>query len=101
MLLKKPKYYDFIEIPFLFAQFSETKKLISNDRIEYFVEGIKIAEKLKHIPEYDRIEKDLLKLITPIFPKDAVKIYKFGSRISGIAAPYSDLDVFLDIGRNI
>ncbi|KAI8045410.1 hypothetical protein M5D96_001591 [Drosophila gunungcola] len=57
------------------------------------------TDKLKVIPEYDIIEKDLRTLLTPGFPKQQLRIYKFGSRITGIGQSSSDLDVFVDIGN--
>lgn len=57
-----------------------------------------IADKLKVMPQYDEIEEDLCKLIAPAFANDPVRIYKFGSRITGIGTRSSDLDVFIDIG---
>ncbi|XP_061386516.1 terminal uridylyltransferase Tailor-like [Musca vetustissima] len=60
--------------------------------------AIQIGDKLKCIPDYEDIEKDLLDLIIPLFPNQTIKIYKFGSRISGIGTRDSDLHLFIDIG---
>lgn len=60
-----------------------------------------VADKLKVMPQYDEIEEDLCRLIAPAFANDPVRIYKFGSRITGIGTRSSDLDVFIDIGLYI
>lgn len=64
-----------------------------------FKDKYQVADKLKVMPEYDTIEKDLCKLIAPEFANKPVRIYKFGSRISGIGSASSDLDIFIDIGK--
>lgn len=64
-----------------------------------FKDKYQVADKLKVMSEYDSIEKDLCKLIAPEFPTKPVRIYKFGSRISGIGSASSDLDIFVDIGK--
>lgn len=77
----------------------EAKALVLGDITNMFKDKYQVADKLKVMPEYDTIEKDLCKLIAPEFANKPVRIYKFGSRISGIGSASSDLDIFIDIGK--
>ncbi|XP_044312864.1 terminal uridylyltransferase Tailor [Drosophila rhopaloa] len=77
----------------------KVKAMIVGEITNVFKDKYPIADKLKVIPEYDIIEQDLCKLLTPGFPKQQLRIYKFGSRITGIGQRSSDLDVFVDIGN--
>lgn len=85
----------------LFSLFfvAEAKALVLGDITNMFKDKYQVADKLKVMPEYDAIEKDLCKLIAPEFPNQPVRIYKFGSRITGIGSASSDLDIFVDIGK--
>lgn len=73
--------------------------MIVGEITNVFKDKYPVADKLKVIPEYDIIEQDLSKLLTPAFPKQQLRVYKFGSRITGIGTRSSDLDVFVDIGE--
>ncbi|XP_034486897.1 terminal uridylyltransferase Tailor [Drosophila innubila] len=77
----------------------KAKALVSSDITCMFKDKYQVADKLKVMTEYDDIEKDLCKLIAPSFANQPVRIYKFGSRITGIGSCSSDLDVFVDIGN--
>ncbi|BFF89613.1 terminal uridylyltransferase Tailor [Drosophila madeirensis] len=77
----------------------KAKALVMSDPTTIFKERYGVADKLKVIPEYDLIEEDLIKVLTPVFPNSAMRIYKFGSRITGIGTRCSDLDIFVDIGN--
>ncbi|KAL7728878.1 hypothetical protein ACLKA6_004220 [Drosophila palustris] len=77
----------------------KAKALVSADITCMFKDKYQVADKLKVMPEYDDIERDLCKLIAPSFANQPVRIYKFGSRITGIGSCSSDLDVFVDIGN--
>lgn len=85
----------------LFSLFfvAEAKALVLGDITNMFKDKYQVADKLKVMPEYDAIEKDLCKLFAPEFPNQPVRIYKFGSRITGIGSASSDLDIFVDIGK--
>lgn len=61
-------------------------------------DSVQIGDKLKCIPDYEIIENDLFNLARPLFPNQSIKVYKFGSRVSGIGTRDSDLDIFIDIG---
>ncbi|XP_061386517.1 terminal uridylyltransferase Tailor-like [Musca vetustissima] len=79
----------------------KARLFLASDQITAYQQlttAIQIGDKLKCIPDYEDIEKDLLDLIIPLFPNQTIKIYKFGSRISGIGTRDSDLDLFIDIG---
>ncbi|KAH8407099.1 hypothetical protein KR222_006549, partial [Zaprionus bogoriensis] len=76
----------------------KAKALVQGDITNMFKDKYQVADKLKVMPEYDLIEQDLCKLIAPEFPTQPVRIYKFGSRITGIGSCSSDLDIFVDIG---
>lgn len=60
-------------------------------------EQIKIADKLKYIPEYQTLENDLSALLKDCFPSQNIRIYRFGSRENGLSNCQSDLDLFIDI----
>ncbi|XP_039496026.1 terminal uridylyltransferase Tailor [Drosophila santomea] len=77
----------------------KAKAMIVGEITNVFKDKYPIADKLKVIPEYDIIEQDLCKLLSPGFPKQSLRVYKFGSRITGIGNRSSDLDVFVDIGN--
>ncbi|XP_030375881.1 terminal uridylyltransferase Tailor [Scaptodrosophila lebanonensis] len=77
----------------------KAKALIFNDMANIFQQNHPVADKLKVMPEYETIEGDLTKLIAPSFPKQTVRVYKFGSRLTGIGTRSSDLDIFVDIGN--
>ncbi|XP_068152824.1 terminal uridylyltransferase Tailor [Drosophila tropicalis] len=77
----------------------KAKAMILGDMSNVFKDKYPVADKLKVIPEYDQIEQDLRLLLAPVFPKQQVRVYKFGSRITGIGTRSSDLDVFVDIGN--
>ncbi|XP_017083516.2 terminal uridylyltransferase Tailor [Drosophila eugracilis] len=77
----------------------KAKAMIVGEITNVFKDKYPIADKLKVIPEYDVIEQDLCKLLAPGFPKQPLRVYKFGSRITGIGSRSSDLDVFVDIGN--
>ncbi|XP_026839722.1 terminal uridylyltransferase Tailor isoform X2 [Drosophila erecta] len=77
----------------------KAKTMIVGEIANVFKDKYPIADKLKVIPEYDIIEQDLCKLLSPGFPNQPLRIYKFGSRITGIGNRSSDLDVFVDIGN--
>ncbi|XP_055905143.1 terminal uridylyltransferase Tailor [Eupeodes corollae] len=77
----------------------KAKALLLGDLQSFFTEHLTVAKKLMHLPDYDEIEKELSTLIRPAFPGQTVKIYFFGSRLSGIGTKYSDLDIFIDIGE--
>ncbi|XP_022222061.1 terminal uridylyltransferase Tailor [Drosophila obscura] len=77
----------------------KAKALVTSDLTRIFKDRYGVADKLKVIPEYDVIEADLIKVLTPVFPNSQMRIYKFGSRITGIGTRCSDLDVFVDIGN--
>lgn len=81
------------------VSFPEAKALVLGDITNMFKDKYQVADKLKVMPEYDTIEKDLCKLIAPKFANKPVRVYKFGSRISGIGSASSDLDIFIDIGK--
>ncbi|KAH8381328.1 hypothetical protein KR093_002675, partial [Drosophila rubida] len=76
----------------------KAKSMVTSDITSMFKEKYQVADKLKVLPEYDAIDKDLCELIAPRFADEAIRIYKFGSRITGIGSCSSDLDVFVDIG---
>ncbi|TDG47558.1 hypothetical protein AWZ03_005997 [Drosophila navojoa] len=78
----------------------KVKALALDDMSDMIRDKYQIADKLKVMPQYDKIEEDLCKLIAPAFANDPVRIYKFGSRITGIGTRSSDLDVFIDIGNS-
>ncbi|XP_030556408.1 terminal uridylyltransferase Tailor [Drosophila novamexicana] len=78
----------------------KVKALATGDITHMFKDKYQVADKLKVMPEYDDIEKDLCKLLTSTFTNEPVRIYKFGSRITGIGTCSSDLDVFVDIGNS-
>ncbi|EDW85192.1 uncharacterized protein Dwil_GK14518 [Drosophila willistoni] len=77
----------------------KAKSLILGEMTNVFKDKYPVADKLKVIPEYDQIEQDLCLLLAPVFPKQQMRVYKFGSRITGIGTRSSDLDVFVDIGN--
>lgn len=79
---------------------AEAKAMVSADITNMFRDKYQVADKLKVLPEYDAIERDLCNLIAPSFANQSVRIYKFGSRITGIGSCSSDLDVFVDIGMS-
>lgn len=72
---------------------------MTTDLNQFFEDHDKIGQKLKCVPDYNVIEQDLLTLIEPLFPNKSVKIYMFGSRLTGIGTRESDLDIFIDIGE--
>ncbi|XP_058985004.1 terminal uridylyltransferase Tailor-like [Musca domestica] len=79
----------------------KARLFLATDPITAFTQlstAVQIGEKLKCIPDYAAIENDLLEQIKPLFPNQPIKIYKFGSRMSGIGTRDSDLDLFIDIG---
>ncbi|XP_073830838.1 tailor [Musca autumnalis] len=79
----------------------KARLFLSMDAISSFEQlsvAVQIGDKLKCIPEYKEIENDLLELLKPMFPNESIRIYKFGSRMSGIGTRDSDLDLFIDIG---
>ncbi|EDV92871.1 GH18593 [Drosophila grimshawi] len=78
----------------------KAKGLVLGNVANFFKDKYQVADKLKVIPVYFDIEQDLCKLIAPIFPTKSVRIYRFGSRITGIGTSSSDLDVFVDIGNS-
>ncbi|ALC46656.1 CG1091 [Drosophila busckii] len=77
----------------------KSKALLTGDITNKFKDKYKLADKLKVIPEYDVIEQALCNLLSP-FSSQTVRVYKFGSRITGIGNCSSDLDVFIDIGNS-
>ncbi|KMZ01942.1 terminal uridylyltransferase Tailor [Drosophila simulans] len=77
----------------------KARAMIVGEITNVFKDKYPIADKLKVIPEYDVIEQDLSKLLSPGFPKQPLRVYKFGSRITGIGNRSSDLDLFVDIGN--
>ncbi|XP_070143010.1 terminal uridylyltransferase Tailor isoform X2 [Drosophila kikkawai] len=77
----------------------KAKAMIVGEITNVFKDKYPVADKLKVIPEYDIIEQDLSKLLSPAFPNQQLRVYKFGSRITGIGTRSSDLDVFVDIGN--
>ncbi|KAH8278984.1 hypothetical protein KR018_012117 [Drosophila ironensis] len=77
----------------------KAKAMLVGEIASVFKDKYPIADKLKVIPEYSIIEQDLCKLLAPAFPSQPLRIYKFGSRITGIGTRSSDLDVFVDIGN--
>ncbi|KAH8369319.1 hypothetical protein KR009_008349, partial [Drosophila setifemur] len=77
----------------------KAKAMIVGDITNVFKDKYPIADKLKVIPEYKIIEQDLFKLLAPAFPRKELRVYKFGSRITGIGTRSSDLDLFVDIGN--
>ncbi|KAH8265203.1 hypothetical protein KR038_001018 [Drosophila bunnanda] len=77
----------------------KAKAMIVGEITNVFKDKYPVADKLKVIPEYDIIEHDLSKLLAPAFPNQQLRVYKFGSRITGIGTRSSDLDVFVDIGN--
>lgn len=77
----------------------KARAMIVGEITNVFKDKYPIADKLKVIPEYDVIEQDLCKLLSPGFPKQPLRVYKFGSRITGIGNRSSDLDLFVDIGN--
>ncbi|XP_034112883.1 terminal uridylyltransferase Tailor isoform X1 [Drosophila albomicans] len=78
----------------------KAKSMVTADITNMFKEKYQVADKLKVLPEYDNIDRDLCELISPGFADEPIRIYKFGSRITGIGSCSSDLDVFVDIGNN-
>ncbi|KRG01259.1 uncharacterized protein Dmoj_GI23075, isoform D [Drosophila mojavensis] len=78
----------------------KVKALALDDMSDMIRDKYQVADKLKVMPQYDEIEEDLCRLIAPAFANDPVRIYKFGSRITGIGTRSSDLDVFIDIGNS-
>ncbi|XP_037899423.1 terminal uridylyltransferase Tailor-like isoform X1 [Glossina fuscipes] len=76
----------------------KTKSLLTADLNKFFTDHLLIADKLKSIPEYDVIETQLLSLVKPLFPNEPLRVYRFGSRLTGIGERDSDVDIFLDIG---
>ncbi|XP_017873138.1 PREDICTED: terminal uridylyltransferase Tailor [Drosophila arizonae] len=78
----------------------KVKALALDDMSDMIRDKYQVADKLKVMPQYDKIEEDLCRLIAPAFANDPVRIYKFGSRITGIGTRSSDLDVFIDIGNS-
>lgn len=87
------RYKNPIQLP------KKAKAMVSADITNMFRDKYQVADKLKVLPEYDAIERDLCNLIAPSFANQSVRIYKFGSRITGIGSCSSDLDVFVDIGN--
>ncbi|KAH8248402.1 hypothetical protein KR032_006778 [Drosophila birchii] len=77
----------------------KAKAMIVGEITNVFKDKYPVADKLKVIPEYDIIERDLSNLLAPAFPNQQLRVYKFGSRITGIGTRSSDLDVFIDIGE--
>uniref|UniRef100_A0A1A9ZNU8 Poly(A) RNA polymerase mitochondrial-like central palm domain-containing protein n=1 Tax=Glossina pallidipes TaxID=7398 RepID=A0A1A9ZNU8_GLOPL len=76
----------------------KTKSLLTMDLNKFFTDHLLIADKLKSIPEYEVIETQLLSLVKPLFPNEPLRVYRFGSRLTGIGERDSDVDIFLDIG---
>lgn len=74
------------------------KALLQKDNQKVFTESLDVAKKLLSSPDYQEIENTLIKVIKPAFPDQSLKIYFFGSRLSGIGTTHSDLDIFVDIG---
>lgn len=70
------------------------------DLAKFFADQLQVAEKIKQIPEYEVIENALLTAIKKAVPTKSIKLYKFGSRMTGIGARHSDLDIYVDIGKN-
>lgn len=69
------------------------------DFAKFFADQLQVAEKIKEIPEYEVIENALLTAIKKAIPAKDIKLHKFGSRITGIGARHSDLDIYVDVGK--
>ncbi|XP_039971281.1 terminal uridylyltransferase Tailor [Bactrocera neohumeralis] len=74
------------------------RALVMGDFAKFFADQLQVAEKIKQIPEYEVIENALLTALKKAVPSKSIKLYKFGSRITGIGARHSDLDIYVDIG---
>ncbi|XP_011184128.1 terminal uridylyltransferase Tailor [Zeugodacus cucurbitae] len=74
------------------------RALLMSDFAKFFADQLQVAEKIKQIPEYEVIENTLLTAIKKAVPDKSIKLYKFGSRMTGIGARHSDLDIYVDIG---
>ncbi|XP_037899404.1 terminal uridylyltransferase Tailor-like [Glossina fuscipes] len=72
--------------------------LLNKDLIKFIADQLLIADELKSIPEYEVIESQLFDLVKPLFPKQTLRVYRIGSRITGIGERDSNFDIFLDIG---
>ncbi|XP_036334712.1 terminal uridylyltransferase Tailor-like [Rhagoletis pomonella] len=76
----------------------KAKAIVMSDFAKFFADQLQVAEKLKQVPEYDIIENSLSDMLKKVFPDKSIKMYKFGSRITGIGTRNSDLDIYVDIG---
>ncbi|XP_053969668.1 terminal uridylyltransferase Tailor [Anastrepha ludens] len=76
----------------------KAKAIVRTDFATFFANQLQVAEKLKQIPEYSVIEDSLSNILKKLFPDKTIKLYKFGSRITGIGSRNSDLDIYVDIG---
>lgn len=74
------------------------RALLMGDFAKFFADQLQVAEKIKEIPEYEVIENALLTAIKKAIPAKDIKLHKFGSRITGIGARHSDLDIYVDVG---
>lgn len=81
----------------------ETIAFLSMDHTNlsrFFSDSMQVGEKLKCLPDYSVIENDLMEMLNVEFPQQSIRVYKFGSRLSGIGTRESDLDIFIDVGGN-
>ncbi|CAD6996494.1 unnamed protein product [Ceratitis capitata] len=76
----------------------KAKAMATADISKFFADQLQVAEKVKQIPEYEVIENALMTALTKALPDKKPKLYKFGSRITGIGTRYSDLDIYVDVG---
>lgn len=77
----------------------KVKALLQKNYEHFFTENLAVAQKLQSMPDYNEIESEILQKIGPAFPDQSIKLYLFGSRLSGIGTAHSDLDIFVDIGE--
>lgn len=54
---------------------------------------------LRNYEKHDIVKNDILKLITPIYPR--AKVHFFGSRINGLGSKDSDIDIFFELEKPI
>ncbi|XP_067619976.1 terminal uridylyltransferase Tailor [Eurosta solidaginis] len=75
----------------------KAKAILMSDMAKFFADQLNVAEYLKQIPEYEIIESTLSPMLKQVFPDKSIKLYKFGSRMTGIGTLTSDLDIYIEI----
>ncbi|XP_058451299.1 terminal uridylyltransferase 7-like [Malaya genurostris] len=69
-------------------------KFLGRQPIDFLKDQLKICSEIVNSSAHEKIADNLIELFKENFPK--MKVYMFGSRITGLANKGSDLDLFLD-----